>query len=212
MLVDLFIILLFLYNKKNDFAQYMFGKLYIDGIDVSRDIQKVMNYLTMSANQKNPRALYALGIIYYFTLSANQNYADAQIALDQIYMGITRVQYYNINKAIHYFRQASNNNNNIAQYYLGFICLNEGPTINEVRKGISYLKLSAKNGNHDAQTMLGHFYIEGKNIDRDVNEAIRLYKEASCFSIYEAKNNLGVIYKEGYGNVEKNISKKAFKS
>ena len=126
-------------------------------------------------------------------------------------MGITRVQYYNINKAIHYFRQALNNNNNIAQYYLGFICLNEGPTINEVRKGISYLKLSAKNGNHDAQTMLRHFYMEGKYIDRDVNEAIRLYKEASCFRIYEAKNNLGVIYKEGYGNVEKNISKKAFK-
>lgn len=43
----------------------MLGKIYIDGIDVSRDIQKVMNYLTMSANQKNSRALYALGIIYY---------------------------------------------------------------------------------------------------------------------------------------------------
>ena len=82
----------------NQYANYRLGKLYLTGKEVPKDTEKVVRYLTASAEAGNQYAQYALGklyltgqdipqnreqALYWFTQSAEQGNEYAQFFLDR---------------------------------------------------------------------------------------------------------------------------------
>lgn len=134
-----------------------------------------MHYLNLSAELKNPEALFKIGFLY----EKNQH---------------------DIKKAIHYYELASEENSSKAQYTLGLIYLDGMHVKKNVDQGISYLKMCADNFKSKVYFILGSLYYEGKETPLDMTKAVKYFKESSSFNDLFAKNNLGVIYKNGYGN------------
>lgn len=81
----------------NQYTDYRLGKLYLEGVDVPKDVSKAAAHLTASANCGNPYAQYALGKLYlagqdvkqdreaawnWFYRSAEQGNEYAQFFLD----------------------------------------------------------------------------------------------------------------------------------
>jgi len=70
-----------IYEKAADLnhplAQYNIGCFYLQGIGVSKDINKAIEYLNKSANQGNGEAHYNLGVIYYEGTVVNKDLEKA---------------------------------------------------------------------------------------------------------------------------------------
>ncbi|KAK8884689.1 hypothetical protein M9Y10_043808 [Tritrichomonas musculus] len=143
---------------------------------LARDIDKVIHYYSLAANNNDRNAQANLGVIYYVTRD--------------------------IDKAIHYFQLTANQNDPQAQYNLGLIYYFAINHTKNNKKGRFYIMLASKNGHEDANFSHGFLLHEGKNNDRNIEEAVHYYKEASSLNNRYAKNNLGIIYRHGYGSIE----------
>ena len=83
-----------------------------------------------------------------------------------------------MNKAIHYFSLAANQNHPEAQYNLGFIYYECKYITRDINKSIYYLKLASNQGDERAQFLLGFIYYEGIDVPVDINKAIYYFKLA----------------------------------
>ncbi|KAK8886523.1 hypothetical protein M9Y10_041987 [Tritrichomonas musculus] len=104
-----------------------------------------------------------------------------------------------IDKAIHYYSLAANQNNSYAQFNLGLIYYYGVGTSLSIEKAIYYFTLAAYQNQSDAQFYLGSIYYEGLYVTSDIDKAIHYFREASSFNHSRAKNNLGIIRKTGKG-------------
>ncbi|KAK8892400.1 hypothetical protein M9Y10_029626 [Tritrichomonas musculus] len=103
----------------------------------------------------------------------------------------------NIQKTIHYFTLASNQNHREAQYALAFI-YHEGTDIpRDIKKVIYYLSLAADQNHPEAQYYLGILYVEGKEVQADYKKGIHYFTLASHQNHSEAQLVLGFIYHDG---------------
>lgn len=66
----------------NQYTDYRLGKLYLEGVDVPKDVSKAAAHLTASANCGNPYAQYALGKLYLAGQDVKQ---DREAAWDWFY-------------------------------------------------------------------------------------------------------------------------------
>lgn len=125
-------------ESENLQAFYTLGKAYLKGILVEQDKNKAIHYLTLSAEQKNSYAMYALAKVYLH----DSYYSDR-------------------NKGIVYLHDASELGNEYAQIMLGNIYLKGEIVEKDVEKAVSFLQMASNENNVFAQYMMGKlFYLE----------------------------------------------------
>lgn len=166
-------------------AQNILGAFYINGIHVHKNIKKGLNYIILSASQKytlaqlNLAEIYYYGIyvpqnkklaIKYFTLASQKN-INARFILGNIYLcgdGIEK----DINKAIHYFKEASSINHSLAKNNLGVIYMRGINVKQNIPYAIELFKEAINLGN-DGIPMFNLASINLFILD-DVEECIKL--------------------------------------
>ena len=99
-----------------------------------------------------------------------------------------------INKAIHYYTLAANQNNSSAQFSLGLIYYLNQYVKQDINKSIHYFSLAANQNNSKVQYNLGVIYEEGQYVTRDIDKAINYYTLAADQNHSNAQYNLGAIY------------------
>ncbi|KAK8854151.1 hypothetical protein M9Y10_016708 [Tritrichomonas musculus] len=133
------------------------------------------------------------------------NQPEEQIILGTIYFEGQYVTQ-NINKAIHYYSLAANQNHPDAQFILGVI-YDEGQYVTQnINKAIHYYSLAANQNHPDAQFNLGTIYYEGQYVTQNIDKAIHYYSLAANQNHPYAQFFLGVIYYNGRF-VTQNINK-----
>ncbi|KAK8881042.1 hypothetical protein M9Y10_003769 [Tritrichomonas musculus] len=187
------------------------GILFKEGKFVKPDINKAIQYFSMSAERKNSKSLINLGNLYYegefvtrdinkgiqyYSLAANQNDAKAQLKLGRIYSNGEYVKI-DINKAIHYLTLSAKQNEPKAQERLGIIYY-EGKYIkHDINKAIQYFLQAANQNLPYSLFALGEIYDKAIFVERDINKAINYYTLASNQNFSSAQCNLGVIFYQG---------------
>lgn len=97
------------------------------------------------------------------------------------------------NQAMHWFREASEENNAMAQYNLGK-CYYEGLGVaKDYSKAVRWFTLSAKQGNACGQCALAEMYYLGHGVEADVDKAVKWFQQAAANGSDEAEINLGFI-------------------
>lgn len=100
----------------------------------------------------------------------------------------------NINKIIHYFKIAANQNNSIFQVSIGTIYL-EGKYISRnINKALHYYTIAANNKDLKALKRLGILYLTGKQVTFDINKAMHYFTFAANQNDLEAHYYIGLIY------------------
>lgn len=85
-----------------------------------------------------------------------------------------------MNKAISYFEKAAEQENELAQYAMGRIYLDESAQAFDVKKGMDYLEMASEHGNVYAKIKLGVIYLYGKypGIEKNEELGMKYLKEA----------------------------------
>ena len=185
------------------------GTFFFEGVYVSKDLSKAIDYYSRSADQNYAEAQYKLGNIYseeqsdlhdirkaihYYSLAANQNYAKAQYKLGNIYSE-EQSDLHDIRKAIHYYSLAANQNYVEAQCKLGSIYSEEQSDLYDIEKAIHYYSLAAKQNYVKAQYNLGLIYYESN--PKDINMAFHYLKLAAKQNDPQAQLLMGLIFYDG---------------
>jgi hypothetical protein len=132
---DEFILVLNQAGLGNADAQYILGTWYLEGQEISHDIEKAIEWLQKASEQGHSQAQFNLGTIFHdvegdyfntelafkwFLNSATQGFSDAQVSLGSIYFegdGVSQ----NIQEAVNWFQKAAEQGDTTAQYLLGKI-------------------------------------------------------------------------------------------
>lgn len=135
-------------EKEKSLAQYTLGKMHLTGEVVDQDKTMAIKYLTVSAEQNNEYAQYALGNFF-----------------------LSDREYMNVADGIKFMKQsADDNNNQFAQYTLGKMYLAGEITPQNKTMAIKYLTASAEQNNEFAQYVLGKLLLNDENY-RNIPEA-----------------------------------------
>ncbi|WP_159090916.1 tetratricopeptide repeat protein [Aquimarina aquimarini] len=193
------------------------------GILEKKEVDKMINLYTTSANSGNSDAWYALGMLYYIGTGVDQ---DAERAVS--YFQQAADSGYGMDAWIKYIRIAyfADLTDIPAKTIIDLVnTLEEKDASGEVYllkgymlyKGYAYeenLELSfeahqkaAEKGNSDAMFELFVYYAQGIGVEEDISKAIDW-----CFKAAESNNrraiyNLGAYYATGYESVSKDIDK-----
>ncbi|KAK8894353.1 hypothetical protein M9Y10_022788 [Tritrichomonas musculus] len=160
------------------------------------------HHLLSLAIQKDPQTQFNLGFIYqegrYVVRDINKAMHYYSLAADQNYQKAQCVL------AIHYYTLAANQNFPKAQFELGLLYYTGEKKKQDIKKATYYIILASNNNFKDAYYFHAFLLHEGIFVKKDIQQAIHYYKEASSFNNQYSKNNLGIIYKHE-GNVGKAI-------
>jgi len=118
----------------NASAQYALAKLYCEGIHLDKNMQKVLELFTLSAEQKNEYAEYQLGKLYL---------SDEDVPKD-------------VEAAIRWITASAEQGNQFAQYTLGKLYFFDGNVPRDKEKSLYCLTASATQGNIYAQFLIDH--------------------------------------------------------
>lgn len=155
-------------------SQYLASAVSFDEEDFKRARKE--------ADQGDPNAALALGMMYHTGEGTPQNYDEA----------------------VKWYRRAADKGNPIAQNSLGVMYLQgQGVAINYL-EAVRLIRAAAEKGNARAQLNLGHMFTQGKGVQVNFNEASRWYNRAAEQGDAEAQVNLGQLYAEGQ-RVPKNL-------
>ena len=143
-------------ESENPQALYLLGKEYLKGILVEQDKKKAVHYLTLSAEQKNSYAMYALAKVF-----------------------LNDINYMDPDKGISYLQNASSLGNEYAQIMLGNIYLKGEHVEKNVDAAISYLQMASDKNNSFAQYMLGKLFLFGKEVEQDKEKAKSYLEQAA---------------------------------
>lgn len=179
-------------------ASCCLGKIYKEGINTKKDLQKAKIYLEKAAGLGNAEACYQLGKMYeehllegftksesikisvkYLETAADLNHSDALTDLGFIYeKGLSGEIL--IDKTKNYYKKASSLNNPRAMNNLAsFLLAHESDKTNTQKMAFELFEKSSNLSYFPATTNLGICYLRGIHVERDYIAAKQLFKEAS---------------------------------
>ena len=138
---------------------------------------KVLSAYKELADDKNPKALHELGLIYF-----NGD-------------GIAK----NINQAMEYFQKASDLGNLESTYTLGKIYLSDKTKYYDPKKAYNSFVEAANKNHSKSQLMIGRFLLIGEIISIDYEKALHYFKLASKQKEYNANCYIAYMYAGGLG-------------
>jgi hypothetical protein len=108
-------------------------------------------------------------------------------------------------EAVHIFRKATEQGNDLAQYDLGLMYYNGGlgngflGVTQDYAEAARWYRKAAEQGNAGAQTNLGLMYVAGQGVPEDNREGIKWFRKAAEQDHAVAQFNLGLMYQNGAG-------------
>ena len=170
---------------------YYLGYLYENGIEVTQDVTKAVDYykLVSASESTDVNDQYAIN-----SANTRLGYIYAKGLLGEV----------DGDAAIEYLEKASDNGYAKAMYYLGIMYeLGQG-TDRDYEKALSYFELAAEQDYAPALSQIGFIYFNGLGVDPDYEQAVYYEKLAAAQGYVPAQVNLGYLYENGLG-VEMNL-------
>lgn len=160
---------------------YRIGKMYLDGKGTEADEVKAVEYLENAKMLHNEYAICELGKIY-----SNPN-----------------SQYYDLQKAISYLKEAVNNFENVnALRALGRLYSNPKLDCYNIDDAVKLLKVAVENENEYAQLDLARIYSRPDTKYYDLKQAFQIFNQFSTDGNVSAQYMLGSLF---YQSEHKNI-------
>lgn len=163
-----------------DLAQLRLGEIYFQGKYVICDINKAVHYFNLSSNNDNRDAFLYLGIIHLWHGEINKSINFLQLAskkgniLSNFFLGFLyhegRYIQKDIQKAIHYYKEASSFNNEFAKNNLGILFKNgvDDELQKNLFSAIEYFDEAIRQENNKISMYnLAHIYLFNDTIDID---------------------------------------------
>ena len=200
-------------SKGSLYAKAYLGYCYCLGKGVTKDSEKGLALIRVSANAGNVKGLNGMGVCYakglgvtksyeeaikWYRKSANQGDAVAQCNLGGCYakgLGVTK----SYEEAIKWYRKSANQGDAVAQCNLG-VCYATGQGVAQsYEEAVKWYRKSADQGNAVAQYNLGACYATGQGVAQSYEEAVKWYRKSADQSNAAAQCNLGRRYENGQG-------------
>lgn len=210
------------------------GNIYLNGNGIAPDYYKAKDLFEKSANLGNSRGRYLLGKWYLEGFSGTKDYLKAIECFEQsdfplAYLSLGDICFKglgvkkDIEKAIYYYKIASDNRNTIASFLLGVIYYYGNGVEQNYDIAKEYFIKSSNENDFNAFYYLAQLYENGKGMKMDLLKAIECYKKCisrqnEIFKIeysqgcayqkienekyYQSYNNLGMIYLFEYDDIE----------
>ena len=197
----------------NATAQLHLGYMYEEGLGVSQDNAKAVEWYRKAAEQGHATAQCNLGIMYengrgvsqdnakaveWYRKSAEQGNAFAQCKLGYMY-GQGRGISQDYVKAVEWFRKSAEQGNAVAQYNLGIMYENGRGVSQDNAKAVEWYRKSAEQGDATAQCNLGYMYECGLGVSQDYAKAVEWYRKSAEQGDADAQCKLGYMYGQGRG-------------
>ena len=223
-------------EKSYPFAQRDLFESYYQDIKVEKDFEKAFSILKPLAEAGDPTSQYYLAIEYYdkkknfskkislLKESAESNFPHSQVLLAIIYYEGRDGVKQDLEQALKLFKKAADQEEPIAQYYLGemyekglkvkkdlikAVDLYETAVQNDFPKALEALKKLAnlkQEGNAYAQRTLSRLYYQGMGVERSVEQAFYWLQKSADQGEPLAQYNLSQLYHYGVG-VKKDLRK-----
>lgn len=161
-------------DNPNDMIEYRIASMLLDGKGCKIDKERAKEYLTKSSKVGNTYAQTKLANLYLSSVNSE----DAKTAVLLL-------------------QAAAACGNDIAQYQLGKIYLNESTEYYNVDKGLKLLEKSSRQENSFAEYTLGKVYFEGNIVKRNIKTAMKHLETSARQNNQFAQYMLGMIYLNG---------------
>lgn len=201
---------------------WRWGRALWGGFGVPRDLEAAGACLEKAAEQESPKAMRFLGacyadgyqhpgkaycdikrMLYWYEKAAVQGDPVAQGNLAAIYWtGIdaydTRVLR-DTSKAVHYARQAAEQENDSAQKILGDCCQKGIGMPRDMVKAAQWYRKAAENGNRQARYQLGLCLLEGEGVPQDKKQAYQCFYRSVHPKDGDSMNMVARCLENGWG-------------
>ena len=196
-------------TTSDDSLMYRVGKMYELGLGTEINLPKAIELFQEAGKLKNTFALFSLAKIYLKSNDVELHGKAVQILTDlhrdrpdddmisyslgKVYLN-EQASFYDVNKALEYFKRSADCENQFAQYQLGKIYSSENFGNLNYSLAIPYLEASALQGNDFAMYQLGILY---KNYDLEfynIDKAVEYFKNSAGLGNQSAQCQLGIIY------------------
>ncbi len=197
----------------NATAQFNLGMMYAQGVGVSKDAAKAVEWYQKAAAQGDAGAQVNLGLMYahgegvpkdaakaveWYQKAAAQGHAFAQFNLGMMYVRGEGVPE-DVAKAVEWYQKAAAQGNAESQFYLGVMYAQGEGVPKDAAKAVEWYQKAAAQGNAGAQLGLGVMYAHGEGVPKDAAKAVEWYQKAAAQGHAFAQFNLGMMYVRGEG-------------
>jgi len=161
----------------NAVAQNWLGRMYQQGLGVTKDETEAVRL---------------------YRQAAAQGYAAAQSNLGSMYAegrGVPKDE----TEAVRLYRQAAAQGYAAAQSNLGFMYAEGRGVAKDETEAVRLFQQGAAQGLAAAQGRLGLMYAEGRGVAKDETEAVRLFQQAAGQGYALGQYGMGLMYEQGWG-------------
>ena len=125
---------------------------------------------------------------------------DNQIAAaDAVAKGKVALDQKNYAEAMHWYRQAADQGNTVAQTHVGYLYEKGLGVPQDYAEALRWYRMAAALGHAAAQRNVGDFYQQGIVVAQDYAEAMRWFRLAADHRNPGAQTNVGYLYEKGWG-------------
>ena len=202
------------FDKGSVDAQVNLGVLYINGDVVKQDTKKGFSMIKNASEAGNALGLRRFADAYQFGIVVEKNFlkaidlyeksldvensSNAMVNLGQIYSN-TNYSNRNIEKAISYYKRASELDNGEAMNKLGRLYEVGELVAQNDKEAVKWYRKGAEAGDANAMNNLGMMYQNGKGVEQSDTEAVKWYRKGAEAGNDWAIFNLGYMYENGRG-------------
>ena len=199
-------------------AQFVLGKLYLQGQGVVQNFKEVVRWYREAALQDFSEAQFILGEMYlqgrgvkkdfreafhWLHKAAQKNHSQAQFILGELYLQGLGMEK-DLEKAAHWFRKAALQGHLEAQPALGRMYLYGEGVAQNLQEALHWFRKAALQGHVESQFHLGRMHLHEEEVVQDFQQALRWFREAALQGLTEAQLQLSWMYYHGKG-VAKNF-------
>ena len=164
-------------DMHDSFTEIRIGNMYLNGQGTGVNVDKAIEWLSKSAEQDNPDALYQLGYIFssekYPVFDEDKSFECYSKALDG------------------YIKSEEENANATAEYRIGRMFVKGIGTEVDIPQGVIWLEKAALNNNSEAAYQLYKLYSEGIGIESNAERAMNFLEISSYLDNPFAQYTLG---------------------
>lgn len=202
-------------SKGNSGAQYNLGVLYEYGNGVEKDLSKSLELYALAAEQGDDKAKERRDILRVKALTpemeeiyfkAKDEDIDAQIKLANWFSFDPQNPIKDYSFAFRCFGLAANQDNHVAQRFLGYMYQNGIGIDKNIKNAIHFYAKASQQGDVDSMIRLGKIYYSGDGVEQNYSTALEIFSVAADRGASEAQYHLGTLYLHGCG-VENDLSK-----
>ncbi len=165
-------------EKGSGNAMLTLGRFYEQGVGVSRNYTKALEWYEKAAKAGQPEGYYNLGVCCEIGMGTA---ADAA-------------------KALQNYQKAADMGFALAMYKLSTLYISGTGTAKDAAKGTAYLEKAADTGMAAAANDLGGIYLAGLlGRKKDEKKALAMFMRAADLGNLEAIKNIAVMHKDGIG-------------